>query len=173
MSEGSLTIATGLEFVNRGNLRYTKPVMNSLIKNADDKIHMLVYRLGDPSLLKPIVDQVHRGVKLCIVVDRLFDDDPDTGKPLQKEKAVEILVKLNKEKHVTLASFRKQKRGSLHAKVIIADRKEMIVGSANFSQNGMEHSYEIGVHIKGAECHKIASIIEDLSQNTKLVDVVP
>jgi phosphatidylserine/phosphatidylglycerophosphate/cardiolipin synthase-like enzyme len=171
MTERPLIIATGLEFVNKG-LRATKPVMDSLIKNADDKIHMLVYRFGDPSLLEPIEEKVYRGVKLCIVVDRLFDTGRD-GELLQPQEVQDKLLELNKQKHVTLASFREQPRGFLHAKVIVADRREMIVGSANFSKNGMDNSYEIGFHVEGIECQKIADVIEDLSQDTKLVDVVP
>lgn len=37
----------------------------------------------------------------------------------------------------------------LHAKVVIADKKRAYVGSANFSQNGLSNSIEVGIAIAG------------------------
>jgi len=40
-------------------------------------------------------------------------------------------------------------RESLHAKVIIADGAEAIVGSANLTSRGADRNYEVGVRIRG------------------------
>ena len=39
--------------------------------------------------------------------------------------------------------------GSLHAKVIISDDKEAIIGSANFTHSGTDRNFEMGVRLKG------------------------
>ena len=39
--------------------------------------------------------------------------------------------------------------GSLHAKVIIADEKEAIIGSANFTHSGSHRNLEAGLRLRG------------------------
>ena len=39
-----------------------------------------------------------------------------------------------------------------HTKVLVADRYNGLIGSANFSKSGMNKHIEIGLHIKGPTC---------------------
>ena len=44
----------------------------------------------------------------------------------------------------------------VHAKVVIADKKRAYVGSANFSQNGLSNSIEVGIAIAGTPALQLA-----------------
>ena len=39
--------------------------------------------------------------------------------------------------------------GSMHAKVIVADDREAIVGSANFTHSGSHRNFEVGIRLWG------------------------
>jgi cardiolipin synthase len=52
----------------------------------------------------------------------------------------------------------------LHAKVIVVDRNKAVIGSANFSWNGMYGNYEIGLLLKGQHAWKLAKVIDVLSE---------
>ena len=160
-------VATGSEFVNKG-IRATTPVVNKMIESASERIHMLVYSLGAVELLGPIEKKVHAGIKLTMVIDRFFETTDNRIDP----KAREILLELNNLNYVNIFNFKEREKGFLHAKVIVVDSKEMFVGSANFSKGGMQNHYELGFHVKGVECQKIAAVIEDLTQNKKLTEPV-
>jgi phosphatidylserine/phosphatidylglycerophosphate/cardiolipin synthase-like enzyme len=50
----------------------------------------------------------------------------------------------------------------LHAKLVVADRKRMILGSANLTRPGLSHNLEAGVVLGEREAGEIVGIIEGL-----------
>lgn len=53
---------------------------------------------------------------------------------------------------------------TLHAKVIVADRKKAILGSANFSWGGMSSHYEIGVLIEGKDARTLSELVDEIAR---------
>jgi len=51
-------------------------------------------------------------------------------------------------------------RGSMHAKVIIADDSEAIVGSANLTYSGSNRNLEIGLRLRGPSVYILKSSVE-------------
>jgi len=166
-------VATGTEFVNKG-LRRTQPVIQDMIKNANKSIHILNYSFGpDAEGLWDMLDDIlGKGKHVTIVVNdlsKLDDDNPHEKKV--KERLSELNNKFGKRNFV-LADFKKQD-GHMHAKVIVADRNKMIIGSANLSKGGLKNHYEMGVLIEGEEAGMVAKIIQQTAINKELCTIVP
>ena len=53
---------------------------------------------------------------------------------------------------------------TLHAKVIVADRKKAILGSANFSWGGMSSHYEIGVLVEGKDARTLSELVDEIAR---------
>ena len=166
-------IATGTEFVNKG-LRRTQPVIEGMIKNAKKEIHILNFSFGpDAEGLWDMLDDIlGKGKRVTIVANdlsRLDDDNPNNKKV--KDRLYGLNNKFGKRNFV-LADFKKHD-GWMHAKVIVADREKMVIGSANLSKGGLKNHYEMGVLIEGEEAWKVADIIEQTAINKELCTIVP
>ena len=148
-------LTTGEKFLKHG-LRGTGPVIEDLISGANNEIHMLAYVVTPHA--KRIIDllecSLERGVKVTIVINKLAT---------QNQTVILRLNRLSKTyKYFRLVDFNTPK-ADLHAKVVIADRKHAVVGSANFSFGGMTKNYEVGVRFEGKEAWKLSKLIDLLS----------
>ena len=148
-------LATGQKFLKHG-LRGTGPVIEDLISGATDEIHMLAYIVTPHAkhVLDLLEAALERGVRITIVANRLTGQSPAVVSRFKR------LSKAYRYFHV--ADFDMPK-GELHAKVIVADRKRAVVGSANFSFGGMTKNYEIGVRLEGREAWKLSKLIDSLA----------
>lgn len=147
--------------IMKGGTRGTEPVIEELIKNADREIQLVAYLFTSSAihLLELIKQSAEKGIKITIIVN----DFNSQEKIIRNE-----LIKLSKiYPHVKIYNFIEQK--PLHAKIIVADRKKAIVGSANFSWSGMYTNYEIGIAITGESAWKLAQIIDSLSKVSNLI----
>ncbi len=184
-------LATGTEFLKHG-ITSTETEVSKLFDDADE-IHMLVYAFGhDLNLLKPLEHLASIGKRIVIVVNDLYNEQP--------EHVRNFLINLNKETRVTISNFKRiyfcdkcdrrisgseekdkheketdhavRDRGFLHAKAIVKNRNEMVTGSSNFSTFGMQNHYEMGFYVRGVECNTVASMIEDLAHNKELTEII-
>ena len=62
----------------------------------------------------------------------------------------------------------------LHAKVIVVDRKEAFIGSANISRKAMNDNYEIGMLIGRGSRHPdtLAKMVENIAENMELCEEI-
>ena len=166
-------VATGTEFVNKG-LRRTQPVIQDMIKNANKSIHILNYSFGpDAEGLWDMLDDIlGKGKHVTIVANDLSKlDDGNLWEKKVKDRLSVLNNKFGKRNFV-LADFKKHD-GFMHAKVIVADRNKMVIGSANLSDGGLKNHYEMGVLIEGEEAGMVAKIIQQTSINKELCTIVP
>jgi len=148
-------LVTGLHFIRAG-VRAIEPVLEEIIMQAEKEIHLMAYIIT-PSAL-PILNLIEkaavRGVRLTIVVNNL-----------QSQNTM-IVSRLNsimeRFPHVKVFDFTDPENGQLHAKVVIADRRRAVVGSANLSWGGMYSNHEIGLLVEGEVAWKLAEIIDSL-----------
>ena len=159
-------IATGTEFTK--SFRSYQPVMAEILKNANE-VHILNYMFGPESegLWDMLWDILDKQKSVTIVVHQLSE---------QKSGAKDNLQNLNNEfgrENFKLAEFKMPDRGFLHAKVIVADWKKMIMGSANLSAGGLRDNYEMGVLIEGTESFEVAKVIQQIAGNEDLCTIVP
>jgi len=152
-------LATGPELIGKG-IRGIEPVIEEIIRQADSEIHLMAY-LVTPSamrILELLDEAAERGVKITMVVNNLNSQDATIVSALNSMS--------KKYRHVKVFNFNDPEGRQLHAKVIVADRKKAIVGSANLSWGGMYSNYEIGLLIEGEPAWQLAAIVDFLGHCT-------
>ncbi|HXG23887.1 MAG TPA: phospholipase D-like domain-containing protein [Chthonomonadales bacterium] len=75
-------------------------------------------------------------------------------------------LKFGAYKHALIVDFALAGYGLLHAKVIVIDRRQAIVGSANLTAGGLGKNHEIAVLVEGEVAWEIASLIDRMVGRT-------
>jgi cardiolipin synthase len=149
-------LATGPELVREG-LRGIEPVMQEIILGANKEIQIVGYVFTPQAnhMLMLVRQAAEKGISVTFVVNN-FDS--------QNERIKSELLQLRKNyPRVKVVDFHDREGRQLHAKVVVADRKSAVIGSANFSWGGMVANYEIGVLIVGDAAWKLAQVIDRLA----------
>lgn len=149
-------VATGPEFTGRG-IRGFESVIEEIIFSAESEILIVSYIITSSALhvLGLMEKALHRGVKIMMVINNIHDLDPDVRNRL-------FSMKRKFPGTFNLINFRDFADRDIHAKVIIADRKKAVIGSANLSWGGIRANYEIGVLIEGETVWQIVKVIDNL-----------
>lgn len=109
------------------------------IDRAEEKLLLVGYMLNSVEMLERIVHKCQTA-KVEIHLDRRqMSTDREALEYIETLRGEGAIVKLHQN------SF----EGSLHAKVIIADEKEAIIGSANFTHSGSHRNLEAGLRLRG------------------------
>ena len=107
------------------------------INNAKQKINISIYSFTNREIAKALRDANNRGVKINIIYDKSQNKgDSSTIGYLDKFENINTCLleglKAKKGKY----------KGIMHQKMIIIDDKVIALGSANWSKNAFENSYE-------------------------------
>lgn len=119
-----------------------KQAINRLIgafKHAKKEIHVAIYSFTNREIAKSLRDAASRGVKIYLIYDE------ESNQPSNKNSTIGYLAKLQNINTCTLkgrASKNGKYYGIMHMKLAIVDQKEIFIGSANWSKNAFENSYE-------------------------------
>ena len=151
-------LATGPEFLKDG-IRGTGPVIEEIIKNSEKEIQILAYVISHHAskFLDLLELALKREIKITIILNKFEKHDVKIKKKIKK------MQKLYRK--FTIIDFTGSTRNpDLHAKVIVVDRKNAIIGSANFSWHGMTGNYEIGVYLEGDSAWKLGKLIDDMEE---------
>jgi len=153
-------LATGPELLKKG-IRGIEPVMEELIADAVSEVQILVYVFTPQAIhvLNLIRKAAERGVRVTMVVNSLESQHEEIRR--------ELGLLASRYPHMKIISFMGSGNRQLHAKIIVADRKKAVVGSANFSWGGMYANYEVGLLVEGEIAWKLADIVDSLSQVSK------
>ena len=132
----------------------TKRIQNvaeELIRNAKKNILLTGYSVS--GFILKIIDLLIEKSQKGVLVKIFFND-------LQSQSSVKkILEYRSKFLQVYDYTNREDKMAALHAKIIVVDKKETLISSANLSYHGMSGNIEIGTCISS---EKIAMQIEEL-----------
>ena len=148
-------VVTGREWVG-GSLGGAETAVLDLISGAEREVLVTVYSFG--SSVDPMLDALERrlssGVRVGLVVNEL---------PGQPASVINRLTGFRtRYPHLRMKSFPGGAGDALHAKVVIADRRRALIGSANLSRGGFVGNHEMGVVIEGLVIETAAARIEDL-----------
>jgi phosphatidylserine/phosphatidylglycerophosphate/cardiolipin synthase-like enzyme len=151
-------LATGPELIASG-VRGTDPVVEELIRKAKSEIQMIAYRFTERAshILDILEEALERGVKVVLIVNH-FESQDETI----RARLLELSRKFD---HAEIVDFRDPRGAPLHAKLLLADRKRAVVGSANLSWGGMFSNYEIGLLMEGEGVWKLAQVFDLLSSS--------
>ncbi len=160
--------ASGALWVGYEASNIVDTVFDSL-KQARTSIQISAFSLGrDNFEMKTffdiIQDQINAGCYVQFIVNDL---EGSTIGDFSRQK----LIAFQKFSNFDLFNFQiKHKYGSLHAKIIVIDRKFALIGSPNISKNAMNYNYEIMLKINGNSVSKIANMLDVLARSIKQGD---
>jgi phosphatidylserine/phosphatidylglycerophosphate/cardiolipin synthase-like enzyme len=121
------------------SVRVLRQVLLDTIASAQHRLVIVGYMLDSPEIVERITEKASR-IRITVHLDRKQTRDNDGASlAAQKMEAAGAIVRFHDEDLYE----------SLHAKVIIADDTEAIVGSANLTSRGSDRNYELGLLLKG------------------------
>lgn len=155
-------LVTGRLWLGANGARSIGNSLVDLIDSAKQEIIIVAYRLtiAVPELTQSIESALSRGCLIRIIRDA-------SGDPMALED--EYLNRLLDDfQTFSLWDFRDISgpyNCALHAKMVVVDRARAIVGSANFSRNGMIENHEIAVRLEGQPVSSLAAACDKLIVN--------
>jgi phosphatidylserine/phosphatidylglycerophosphate/cardiolipin synthase-like enzyme len=154
MTEAEI-IGTGPEFIKTG-IPGMEPTIEEIIKEATYELQVMAYVFTPRAIeiLNLLEKAAERGLQVTIIINNLSNQKATIQTKLQKMGRIE---------NVKVVNFVHEKKRQLHAKVIIADRKIALVGSANFTWGGLYSNYEVGIRIEGEAVWKLAELVDRLA----------
>lgn len=142
-------VATGDRWVGRG-VRSSSAVIQELLDNAERHVAMTAYVINNWEILKAINKALDRGITIEIFIygkdKTMLNDAVQRIKDMDKRYDYLHLVMVEDE--------------VLHAKVVVADERSTLIGSANLTYGGMVTNHELGF------------LVEDVSVAQRAIDLM-
>ncbi len=153
MSLNTEIVATGDKWIGY-EVTPTEDVIKELIDKSNKFLLLTVFIITESMVLKNIEKALKRGVNVEIFIhnDKEFfkSIQPDLLKFQEKYPHIKVFLAPNE---------------FLHAKVLISDKKKVLIGSANLTKAGLSKNYELGILLDDSNiAYKLESIIKRLIQ---------
>lgn len=147
-----LAVATGEEWVGYG-VRSFSSMIAGIMNCAERELVMTAYVISDRDIVKNIKKALERGISVEIFI--YFPD------PAHRTGATDEIFGLKDEySYLTVRMIRDK---ILHAKVLVADGRKVLAGSANPTFGGMVKNYELGLLVDdGKTAQKILTLLRRL-----------
>lgn len=109
----------------------------NLIRQAKNEIDLEMYILTDKDVLNELVNAAQRGVKIRIILEYRVEikDLLKIARYLDREN---IQLRWSQDKYKLT-----------HSKMMIIDKKKVLIGSINFSKSALENNREVGIIVEG------------------------
>jgi phosphatidylserine/phosphatidylglycerophosphate/cardiolipin synthase-like enzyme len=161
MTQNQVQVAvTGLGWMGHG-IGSVETAMEVMLITAKREILMTAYSAGGGGLemLDHVVAAARRGVNVRIIVNRFATQDVSVRARLDEA---------SKFTRFSLYAFEPANNEDLHAKVLIVDREQALVGSANLSRNGLKLNYELALRVQGPAANQTAQAIDRLLEDQRV-----
>lgn len=149
MPEELSIVATGEKWIGYG-VRSFSSVTAEIMGRAKNELVMTIYMISDMNIVHNIQRSLERGVSATIFIYAPLNSyDRDT---------IEKLIDL--EETYSYLTIHMLEDKVLHAKVLVADGRYVLMGSANATFGGMVKNYELGFFVNdGKIAHKILELL--------------
>ncbi len=149
-------VVTGRQFLGKG-FRAIEPIIEEMLESAENEIQITSFVLTKAMpVLKKIESALKRGIKVTLVIDDVAKQCPEVISWINNH--------LRKFSKFLLLDFSNSNEETLHAKLLIVDRRKALIGSANLTWSGMFSNHEVAVLIEGDQVWKLAAMIDTLKQ---------
>ncbi len=147
-------VATGEAWVGSG-IRSFASMIKEVIEECRNSLSLTIYTISDEEIVRSIKNALERGVSVEIFV--YYPNDSTAN------ESTKNIFALEKDYNNLLLHRISDKL--LHAKVIVADGKRFITGSANATFSGMVTNYELGLLIEDRKvAYRILDLLRRISQ---------
>jgi cardiolipin synthase len=145
--------------------RLTSAAVIDLVDQANSEILLMSYVMHDePGLAAALERGAERGAEITLVHERPTDNPSFQGPGTAFTQVT--------ARRLRWPADRRPAAASLHAKVLVVDRKVALVGSANVTSSAVARNLECGVLLRDAVVAKdIALHVDDLVRLGELVPV--
>lgn len=134
--------------------RLTSSVVVHLIDEAEEELLLVSYATHPPAGLTAALERaISRGVQVAVLLERQQDNAHFTG----GSAAFEQLTL----RQLAWPAANRPTGASLHAKILVIDRRTALIGSANLTGHGLERNLECGVWLRSA--HHARAIAEHIT----------
>ncbi len=153
-------IVTGLGWLG-GGVQAIENALLRLVGGAEHELALAVYAMspGPERLWAAIAHALDGGIRSTLIVDRLDEQNP----------AMRDWVHRLKSRHtrtLRVVDFRGEDGNDhLHAKIVVADRRTAIVGSANLTAHGLLLAHELALLVEGPAAEEIAGRLDVLARS--------
>ena len=146
-------VSTGENWIGYG-VRSFSSTIKELIASAEKEIIMTVYVISDLKIVNSLRKSLDRGIHV-----EMYVYQPQLANSSQ---AIRQVVKFEKDYgHFVIHIVKGE---VLHAKVLVVDSREVLIGSANPTVSGMERNYELGLLVKdGRIAQKVQTLLRRLT----------
>jgi phosphatidylserine/phosphatidylglycerophosphate/cardiolipin synthase-like enzyme len=153
-------VASGRTWVGEA-ARSVDSALREVIKGATSELHVTLYTASEEaiSIFDLLEEQLEKGVRLTLVVNRLRE-----SKQAEIRRRLESLGDSFPESHIYAFEPTSSLR-NLHAKVVVADRTDAIIGSSNLSLRGLVENYELGIRLSGPIARDVSLLIDELARD--------
>lgn len=153
MSSNAEIVATGDRWIGYG-ITPTEEVIKEMIDKSKKFLLITIFIISESRVLENIEKALNRGVNVEIFIhnDKEFfrSIQPDILKLQERYPHIKVFIAPN---------------DFLHAKVLISDKKKVLIGSANLTSAGLSKNYELGILLDDSNiAYKLESIIKRLIQ---------
>lgn len=144
-------VATGDKWIGYG-VKTTSSAIQEMIDNSKKSLLLTIYIISEGNILNKLKRALNRGVK----VEVFIQDDKEFYQSI-----MDNLLELQKKyDHIKIFSGSEE---LMHAKVLISDKKEVIIGSANLTRSGLSNNYELGILLEDRRiAYELETIIKRL-----------
>lgn len=151
---------TGPE-VNRSEVRRTEAVVNDIVANAKSELLIVGYWLVTGTiqvkeLIELLIKKAREGVKIRFVFDPGEKSEGANNFDALNQRWPATIIGAQREVYSWSNQMTQATSGSgkhydrkLHAKVIVADRHDALVTSANLTHAGLLENLEMGLRVQG------------------------
>jgi cardiolipin synthase len=146
-------LVTGPELIRDGT-RGIEPVVEELIREAQSEIQIMAYVITPHArrLISLLEEAAKRRVAIIIVINRF-----EAQEEIVKQRLRDLCAC---SENVRVLNFSDPGHRELHAKILVADRKKAVIGSANFSWGGMSANCEVGIQVEGEPAWTLGKIVD-------------
>ncbi len=144
--------------------------LHRLITEAEKELIILnpfFESTGFEHLETALLEAARRGVTIVIVSSMLSEPASINYRVIKnfiRQALAEALIE--RFKFYEYRSTEGDKDPSLHAKVIISDRRIAYIGSANLTEYGLTHNLEIGILSEGSHLQQLQSVVQAIVQSS-------
>src|SRR5262245_58572556 len=127
----------------------SRAALAGLIEQASASLSIETEELTDPAIVGALLDARARGVAITLV----WPGPPDAGTAFAKLAAAG-------------ATVRAVSAPAIHAKVVVADRRRLYLGSANFTATSLDRNRELGLRLDdpGIAARIAATVADDAAR---------
>ncbi|HEY0312274.1 MAG TPA: phospholipase D-like domain-containing protein [Allosphingosinicella sp.] len=152
--------ASGSEWVGAG-VRSIETGLHDLFAGAERRIVASAYALGGAAFDLPeawVADALSREVSVLLVANR-WDEQPRAA-----TGPIERLAR--SDARLEIWSWDGPEWHELHAKVVVADERRALIGSPNWSGNGLLRNHELAVLVEGEAARAASRLVTVLTGST-------